>query len=145
MPEIHVSLLGIALAVVVSFFFGFVWYTIIFGRAWALEMGFDPDEKPERREMIRGMLLMVLGNFFLAWVFAHNIAVWNPETWGLAPAGVSAFASAGMAAFYTWLGFFVPVLLSGVAWEKKSWKLFSINAAYHLLALFLVASILTHF
>jgi Protein of unknown function (DUF1761) len=50
-----------------------------------------------------------------------------------------------MAAFYTWLGFFVPVLLSGVAWEKKSWKLFSINAAYHLLALFLVASILTHF
>jgi Protein of unknown function (DUF1761) len=75
MPEIQVSLLGIALAVVVSFFFGFVWYTIIFGRAWALEMGFDPDEKPERREMIRGMLLMVLGNFFLAWVFAHNIAV----------------------------------------------------------------------
>jgi hypothetical protein len=32
-------------------------------------------------------------------------------------------------------GFYVPVLLSGVAWENKSWKLFGINAGYYFTAL----------
>ena len=28
----------------------------------------------------------------------------------------------------------VPLLLGGVAWENKSWKLFAINAAYYFAA-----------
>lgn len=144
MPEFTISFLAIAVAVIANFFFGFVWYTVLFQRTWAVEMGFDPDEKPETGPMLKGMALMVLGNTFLAWVFAHNIQVWNPVTWGLPDSGATPAMYAAMAAFYTWLGFFVPVLLSAVAWEKKSWKLFGINAAYHLLALMLVAMILTH-
>lgn len=144
MPEFNISFLAIAVAVAANFFFGFVWYTVLFQRTWAVEMGFDPDEKPETGPMLKGMALMVLGNLFLAWVFAHNIQVWNPVTWGLPDSGAAPAMYAAMAAFYTWLGFFVPVLLSAVAWEKKSWKLFGINALYHLLALLLVAMILTH-
>lgn len=144
MPDIQISYLTIAIAVAVNFFFGFIWYTVLFKRPWAVEMGFDPDEKPESTGMFRGMALNILGNFLLAYVLAHNIAVWNPVTWGLADSGASALSYAGMAAFFTWLGFFVPVLINTVAWEKKSWKLFAINGVYHLLALFLVAVILTH-
>lgn len=144
MPEFTISFVAIAIAVVANFFFGFIWYTVLFQKTWAVEMGFDPEEKPETGPMLKGMALMLLGNLFLAWVFIHNIQVWNPVTWGLPDSGDAPAMYALMAACYTWLGFFVPVLLSAVAWEKKSWKLFGINALYHLLALILVAMILTH-
>jgi hypothetical protein len=45
-------------------------------------------------------------------------------------------------AFFTWIGFYVPLLLSGVAWENKSWKLFGINAGYYFTALLAAGMIL---
>jgi len=142
MPEFALSPLAIVIAVAVAFFTGFIWFTVLFGRTWAVEMGFDPDEQPDKAAMFRGMALNVLGNILLVWVFAHNIAVWNPETWGAGAAETTPLATAAMAAFFTWLGFFVPVQLSAVAWERHSWRLFAINAAYHFVTLFLVALIL---
>ena len=144
MPVIEVNMVAVLIAVVANFVLGFLWYTPLFGRAWANEMGFDPNEKPATSVMVRGMIFMVIGGFLLAYVFAHNMAVWNPETWGKGPAEMSAAATAGMAAFWTWLGFFVPVDLAGVAWEKKSWKLFGINTGYHFVSLLVVAMILAH-
>jgi Protein of unknown function (DUF1761) len=38
----------------------------------------------------------------------------------------------------------VPILLNGVAWEKRSWTLFAINGGYYLLSLFVAALIITH-
>ncbi|MBK9981824.1 MAG: DUF1761 domain-containing protein [Saprospiraceae bacterium] len=49
---------------------------------------------------------------------------------------------AGQAAFFTWLGFFLPLDLNTEAWEMKSWKLFFINTSYYLLSLIIVAFIL---
>lgn len=144
MPEININYLAVIIAVVANFVLGFIWYTPLFGKAWAKEMGFDPDEKPSGAIMAKGMIFMIIGNFLLAYVFAHNIAVWNPETWGLAASEESKAAIAGMAAFFTWLGFFLPVDLNSVAWEKKSWKLFGINTAYHFLSLVVVAMILVY-
>lgn len=142
MPDIQISYLAIALAVFANFILGFVWYTFLFKRAWAIEMGFDPDMEPEKGEMQKGMLLTILGNIFMVWVLAHTIAVWNPVTWGLAPNEYSDACRALLTAFFSWLGFSVPLLLSGVAWGRQSWKLFSINAAYYLLAMAVVAMIL---
>ena len=62
MPEFDISFVTIAVAVAANFFFGFVWYTVLFRRSWATEMGFDPEEQPQGGEMFRGMALMVLGN-----------------------------------------------------------------------------------
>lgn len=142
MPDIQVSYTAILIAVFANFILGFIWYTFLFKRSWAIEMGLDPDIEPEKSDMQKGMLLTILGNALMAWVLAHNIAVWNPPTWGLAASEYSDLCRALMAAFYTWLGFSVPLLLSGVAWAKQSWKLFSINATYNLLALVVVAMIL---
>jgi len=36
----------------------------------------------------------------------------------------------------------VPLLLGGVSWENRSWKLFCINAAYYFVMLQMVAMIL---
>jgi len=41
------------------------------------------------------------------------------------------------------IGFFIPVQLSRVVWEKHSWRLFLINSGYHLVATIAVAVILS--
>ncbi|MGB2867736.1 MAG: DUF1761 domain-containing protein [Bacteroidota bacterium] len=58
----------VILAVVANFIFGFIWYTPLFGRTWAKEMGFNFDAKPPAGAMAKGLVLMVVGSFFMAYV-----------------------------------------------------------------------------
>jgi hypothetical protein len=76
----------------------------------------------------------------MAYVFAHNMAAWT-----FVP-GMDVMPAIGTilnSAIFTWLGFYLPVDLGVVAWEKKSWKLFGINTGYHLAMLLVAATILT--
>jgi hypothetical protein len=43
---------------------------------------------------------------------------------------------------FTWLGFVVPVLLNGVAFERKSWKVFGIAAGYQFVSMQVIAMVL---
>jgi len=139
MEAIHISYVAILVAVVANFIVGFVWYTPLFGKAWAKEMKLDITRKPTAAELGKGMTFMIIGNFLMAWVFVHNIGAWNfvPGTAEAPPA-----ANLISSAVFTWLGFFVPTDLSVVAWEGKSWKLFFINTGYHLITLFVAAAII---
>jgi hypothetical protein len=86
----------------------------------------------------------VIGNFFMAFVFSHNIAVWDPRTWGFNEPMMPPTMAALNAGVFTWLGFYMPVDLNTVAWEGRSWKLFFINTGYHLVAALVAAMILVH-
>lgn len=140
MEELHINFVAILVAVVANFFLGFLWYTPLFGKAWARELGLDTSKKPTSGQMAKGMIIMVIGNFFLAFVLAHNIAAW---TYVPGTAEMSKFSNIMSAAGFTWLGFYLPVDLGVVAWESKSWKLFGINTSYHFFMLLVAASILT--
>ena len=144
MPDIQVNMIAVLIAVVANFFLGFFWFSVLFKKAWALEMGFDPNEELPKKELLKSLGLAIIGYFLLAYVLSHQVAVWDSESWGLGTSQWSKLERVVQAAFFTWLGFFVPVLLNGVAWAKQSWKLFSINASYHLLALLIVSSILIY-
>lgn len=137
--DMHINMVAVLVAVVANFILGFIWYTPLFGKAWAKEMGFDTTIKPKSGQIAKGMIFMIIGNFFLAIVFAHNIAAWSyvPGTKEMSP-----FANIMNAVGFTWLGFYLPVDLSSVAWEGKSWKLFFINTGYHLMMLMVAAVIL---
>ena len=138
--DLNINLLAVLLAVVANFILGFLWYTPIFGNAWAKELGFDITVKPPASVMVRGMAIMVIGNFLLAYVLAHNIAAWTYVP------GMDSMPVIGKilnASVFTWLGFYLPGDLSRVAWEKESWKLFWINTGYHFLMLLVAATILT--
>jgi hypothetical protein len=141
MEELGISMTAILIAVVVNFFVGYLWYSVLFGNAWGTEMGMDMTVKPPASVMIKGMVMMVIGNFLMAYVFAHNIAAWSfvPGMSEMSPA-----ASIGNAVVFTWLGFYVPTDLNVVAWENKSWKLFFINTAYHFVTL-LVAAVIIYY
>src|SRR5688500_14738303 len=139
MEEMNINMVAILVAVVANFILGFIWYTPLFGKAWARELGFDMSVKPSGGELAKGMIFMIIGNFLMAFVFAHNIAAWNyvPGTDEMSPA-----VNIMNAVVFTWLGFYLPVDLGAVAWEKKSWKLFAINTSYHFLMLLVAAVIL---
>lgn len=140
MEEITINWMAVLIAVVANFILGFLWYTPLFGNAWAKEMGFDPSVKPSGGEMAKGMIIMIIGNFFFAYVFAHNMAAWS-----FVP-GMNEMPKIGTimnSAIFTWLGFYLPVDIGTVTWEKKSWKLFGINTGYHLAMLVVTAAILT--
>lgn len=139
--EMKINMIAVLVAVVVNFILGFVWYTPLFGKAWSKEMGFDPEEKPSSSVMIKGMVFMIVGNFFFAYVLAHNIGAWS-----FVPGmdKMSLEASVASTAFFTWLGFFLPGELGATVWAKNSWKLFFINTSYHLVSLAVVACILTY-
>lgn len=138
--DININYTAIIVATIANFIFGFLWYTPLFGKAWARELKFDTSIKPKASVMMRGMIFGIIGNFFLAFVLAHNNAAWSyvPGMKGIAASTIVANS-----AIFTWLGFFLPVDLSRVAWEGASWRLFGINTAYHLLSLVIAATILT--
>jgi len=141
MEQMNINFVAILVAVVANFILGFLWYTPLFGKAWAKEMKFDTSFKPAKGQIAKGMIFMVIGNFFLAYVFAHNIAAWSfvPGMEATSPA-IKVMSST----VFTWLGFYLPVDLSTVAWENKSWKLFAINTSYHFMML-LVASVILNY
>jgi multisubunit Na+/H+ antiporter MnhB subunit len=139
--ELKINFVAILVAVVVNFILGFIWYTPLFGKIWGREMGYDPDMKPEKSVMLKGMAFMIIGNFLFAGVLAHNILAWQfvPGIKEMGP-----LSNAISAAIFTWLGFYVPGELGATVWQKHSWKLFGINTGYNLASLLVVALILTH-
>src|SRR5689334_21514594 len=141
MEDLHISMLAILVTVVANFFLGFLWYTPLFGKAWAKEMKFDTSVKPPAGALVKGMIFMVIGNFFMAFVLAHNNAAWSyvPGTDVMSP-----IVKILNSCVFTWLGFYLPTDLTRVAWEGNSWKLFAINTSYHFLSLLLAATILMY-
>jgi hypothetical protein len=77
MEEMHINWVAILVAVVANVILGFIWYTPLFGKAWAKELGFDTTVKPASGELAKGMIFMVIGNFLMAYVFANNMAAWS--------------------------------------------------------------------
>jgi hypothetical protein len=141
MPDIPFNPLALFAATVAGFFLSYAWYTPLFGKAWAHEMGFDPNETPPTARLMKSLLITVISVFLISLVLANNMAAWTPSTWGKTGADLPKFAQALQAGGFTWLGFFLPNLLLGVAWEKRSWKLFAIDAGYYFTLLMVLAFI----
>jgi hypothetical protein len=139
--EFKVNIAAILVAVVVNFILIFVWYTALFMKIWVKEMGYDPNMRPDRKTMVKGMAFTAIGSFLFTWVLAWTLAGWQfiPGVKEISP-----LINALNSAFFLWLGFYVPVHLSAIVWEKKTWKLFAINGGYHFISLLVSALILTH-
>ena len=139
--QLPINMVAILVAVVANFILGFLWYTPLFGKAWAKEMEFDMSVKPPAGALAKGMIFMVIGNFFLAYVFAHNIAAWS-----FVPGmdKISLPLQIVIPRFLLGWVFIFPVDLGTVAWENKSWKLFFINTGYHFMMLLVASVIITY-
>ena len=139
---LQINVLAVLVATVANFILVSIWYSVLFMKSWTKEMGYDPNMRPDGKTMAKGMALSVIGNFLFAWVLAFYLAGWRLLPGGPAEFGTLAFAL--NSALSAWIGFFLPIHLSKVAWEKHSWKLFAINSGYHLVSAIAVALILAY-
>lgn len=138
---LKINIIAILVAVAACFIIQMIWYTALFSKTWSKEMGYDPNMRPDKKTMLKGMALTFIGSFLFAWVLAFYLAGWQyiPGADQMTP-----FIMGVNSAISVWAGFFVPVQLSRVVWEKHSWKLFFINSGYHLVATVVVALILSY-
>lgn len=135
---VPINYLAVVVAAVANMIIGFLWYGPLFGKQWIRMMGFTKEdiEAAQKKGMGKNYALMALGSLATAYVLAH--------AYEFAATYLAAFGIAGgaMAGFWNWLGFIAPVMLGSVLWEGKSWKLWSLNAGYYLVALVVMGMII---
>jgi len=131
LPDAPYSYLAILTATVSTFLLGGLWYSpVMFGRAWMKEIGIDPEAPGEKEKL--GLIMGV--SFMLELIMAFNLAAF------IGAKGTLAFGVlAGAAAGFGWVA-----LAMGVTYlfERKSLRLFFINAGYHGVAFTIMGAIL---
>jgi hypothetical protein len=142
-PNIVLNPAAIGAAVLAAYIFGGIWYGPLFGKKWAKIMGMNPDQKPDPKVLKRAYLFQLVGCVLTAYVMTHVVQVWRPSAWGYEGDGPSCIYGF-FAAFYTCLGFYVPLQLTKIGWENRHWKLFFINIGHDFFNLLIVAEILSY-
>lgn len=124
------------LATLIGMATGFIWYSkYLFGNIWQKLMGFTPELMAENQQkMSRLYTLATVSSAVMAYVLAQFIVLKNPAD----------LSEGVLVAVTAWLGFVAPVLLvTNVIFGGQSFKLFLINATYHLAALIGMSVVLT--
>lgn len=52
---LKINILAVLVAVLVSFIVQMIWYTAFFAKPWLKEMGYDPNMRPDKKAMMKGM------------------------------------------------------------------------------------------
>lgn len=123
MENIDLNYWAILVAALSTFLIGGLWYSpAVFGKAWMKENGFTEDD------LKKGSMAKIFGlAFFLGLIAAINLAMFmGPES------DPTMGALWGFLAGFGWVATFVG---THYLFERKSFKLFLINAGYSVVAL----------
>lgn len=124
-----INYLAVIVAALSAFVIGGLWYSVLFGKAWMVENGFD-DEKLKNSNMA-----MIFGGSFILSLIISFILVLFLGSERDAMFG----ASAGFMAGSFWVATAMGITY---LFERKSLKLFFINAGYHVITFTVMGLIL---
>ncbi len=131
MPYTAVNLLAVLGATLATMILGMLWYSPpVFGKMWMRETGITAAKA--EKGMKRSFIIGTLSNLLLAYFLALLLVIVRPGS----------FQAAFLFGSMLWLGIVVPLELSGVAWERRSWTLLLINAGWSLVSFLVIVSIL---
>jgi hypothetical protein len=138
MPVIPINYVAVLVAGAANFVLGFLWFGPIFGKIWISLMGITQKQIDEakKKSMAGQLAISFIASVVTAFVLEHSI-IFASDYLGIY--GVAAGLQGG---FWNWLGFVVPVTLSSVLWEGKSWKLWILTSGYYLVGLLIMGVIL---
>lgn len=136
--NIEVNYLAILVAGVFSMVLGFLWYSpMVLGKPWMKEKGYTAEGlKMDQKAMGKWYGLSFVVSLITAYVLAHVMALsenfyHNPMlTTGL------------MTAFWSWLGFMMPVQLMATIFGTKNFKLLAIDTGYQLVSILAMGVVL---
>ena len=128
---VPINYFAVIVNVVIAMGLGFLWYGPLFGKQWAVLMGWSPEDMAERqkKDMTKSYIIMALGALLMSFVLAHSLI------FAAAYLQISGVMAGIEAAIWNWAGFVAPVMVGTVLWEGKSWKLWALNAGYYLVLL----------
>ena len=131
--EFTINYWAVLAAGVVYMVVGFLWYGPVFGKTWKDLMGFTDESM---KSMKLGQMQAMFLGFVMALIMAYVLAMYVDAS------GILDVAGAFGLVFWIWFGFIFTVLAGSFLWEGKPFKLFILNAAEQLVALFLMAVVL---
>ncbi len=136
--NVIVNYWAVLVAGVSSIVVGGLWYGPLFGKTWMRLTGIRADmASPEKRALARrGYIVSFLASLLTAYVLAHFVAYAGYYS------GTSGVGVGAQAAFWLWLGFFVPAGLSPVLWEQRPFTLYLIGIGHSLIMLVAMGLIL---
>ena len=133
---VAVNYLAVLVSAIASMLLGFLWYGPLFGKTWMKLMKWDPKKMGSMKansNMALSYGITFVGSLVMAYVLAHIVGYTQAKT----------LMDGVVAGFWTWLGFIATVSLGKVLWEGKSWNLYMLDNAYHLVNLVVMGIILT--
>ena len=140
--NVDVNYVTVLLAGVASMAVGFLWYSpMLFGAKWAKAMGFTQEGmKKAQKEMGKWYAVSFVLSLITAYVLTHVMALsMNFFHYSMVTTGLTT-------AFWSWLGFIMPVQFTSVIFAKEKgadeWNVFFINTGYQLVSLLLMGVVL---
>ena len=129
----NLSILPIVLAAVAFFVVGFIWYGLLFGKAWQAAAGLsDEDVQTGNMPLIFG--LTFLFEMLIALVLAHQFAMTGASDRAVM------MISVGFGAFVM-----TPAIGINYLYQRKSGKLFAIDAGHFILGMTAMGLVFTQF
>jgi len=137
--EVVINYWAVLVATVAAIILGTAWYGPLFGKQWMRIVGITMGEMTPavKRSMAKSYTILALTTFVMAFVLAHALSFASQIT---EAEGVLASVTT---AIWVWLGFVAPVTLGSVLWENRPWKYWFITSGYYLVALILMAVVMT--
>lgn len=131
-PFPAINHLAVIVCAIILWILGAIWYSpVLFAKKWSELIGVK--REPGRREgLLLGMTASLIGDVVMSFILA-NIIVWS-HTVG--------FGNGAVIGVLVWIGFIAAPNLPQGLYEKRPFKLFSINSGYWLLGLLIIGSIL---
>ena len=130
----NINLVGVVVAGLAGMVAGVLWYGPLFGKAWVKLMGFTKEamEEAKKKGMMSSYALGLAGQLATAYALSFLVASSLQYFGGFSYALI----------FWVWLGITLPLHMTGVIWEGKSWKLFALNSGYSLVQLLVMGGVI---
>lgn len=126
---------AVLVSAIASMVIGSFWYGPLFGKMFMQAMGMDKMTPEQMEQMKKGMGMTYALQFAASLVTFYVLAMLTGKVGALGVQG-------GMlTAFWTWLGFVMPVKLGDALWGGKM-KLFWIGSSYMLVNLLVAGAII---
>lgn len=126
-----INIVAVIAATLWSFFVGFLWYGVLFSKAWQKATGISWDDTS-------GMGKMMMQNqaFNLVWIAVLYYI--------LSMSGIADLSEMLKAVVLFWGAFCVPSIMAGIIWERRPLALGMINTWAFLAQSLVAAAILSH-
>src|SRR3989338_9534456 len=119
-PSVDINYAAVLVAAVVAYLIGFLWYSVLFGKAWMKLSNISEKQikKSKEKGMAKNYAIEFLSTLLMAYILAHFVDYTQGST----------IMEGLQAGFWIWLGFVATIMLGSVLCERKPWKLYMVNA-----------------